>query len=238
MTLVPKGNTQVGVNSQVYRLLCSAIDLKNSQVLIDVPCGEGQFAEFLKSTFPNLQVIGIDPFANASAKKIQFHKQKAHDFFLKNSPQNIDAITCISGVMCFDGAETLISSFHQALKANGFLAVTNDNVLTVRDRLSFLFFGRLKRFKLFYSVNEGNWNVLLPQAIFMLFERQGFKNISIKTTSVYAEDWIFLPLAFLLYPFMFLAILFSKSSRPLSERLKMFPFSLLLARHYVVSAVK
>ncbi len=238
MTLVPKGNTQVGVNAQVFKQLSANIDLKKSQILIDVPCGEGQFGEFVKSTFPNLQVIGIDPFADASATNIQFHKQKAHDYFLKNSPQNIDAITCISGVMCFDGAEPLIASFYQALKTNGFLAVTNDNVLTVRDRLSFLLFGRLKRFKLFFSVNEGNWNVLLPQAIFMLFERQGFKNISIKTTSIYAEDWIFLPLAILLYPFMFLAILFSKSSRPLNERLKMFPFSLLLARHYVVSAVK
>jgi hypothetical protein len=232
------GNTQRGVSLGVLRILERRASVNGESLLIDVPCGNGDFALFLKRNLRNLRVIGVDFFADAAGKGIEFFKCRAQEYFQKESPKNVDIITCVSGVMCFDGIEELFSLFHRSLKEQGLVVVTNDNYMTVRDRFSFLFFGRFKRFKLFYDVQEGNWNSISPQGIFMLLQRQEFKGLEIKYTSIYSEDYLWLPLALVIYPLFYLYIMMQKTSLSLSERQALFPFSSLLARHYIVSAKK
>lgn len=236
--LIPKGNTQKGVNHHIYHLLEKGVDLKKPLKMIDVPCGDGTFAAFIKKNHPQVQMTGIDFFADAKNQGFEFFKASAHDYFRDQKPTNVDVLTCISGIMCFDGIVELFHAFHQALKPGGLLVVTNDNVMTVRDRLSFLFFGQFKRFKLCYEKNEGNWNLVLPQALRMLFVRHKFKNINVKYTSTYTEDYLFLPLALLIYPFFFIYLMTRKNPMSRAERRKLFPFSSLLARHYVISGEK
>ncbi len=236
--LIPKGNTQKGVNHQVYQFLQESLDLKRPLKMIDVPCGDGTFATFIKNNHPQVQMIGIDFFADVGQPNFEFHQLSAHDYFRDHKPAQVDALTCISGIMCFDGIVDLFQAFHKSLKSGGVLVVTNDNVMTVRDRLSFLFFGQFKRFKLFYDINEGNWNLVLPQALRMLLARHEFKNIKIKYTSIYTEDYLFLPLAILIYPLFFIYLMTRKSSISRSERRKLFPFQALLARHYVIFGEK
>ncbi len=238
MSTIPRANTQIGVNQTVIRTLESAMDFSKPKTLLDVPCGNGEFGRFLKKSFPNLKVIGVDVLAETSEKIIRLNKMTAAEFFQTNKKEKFDAITCISGVMCFDGIYNLFESFQNSLNSNGILIVTNDNTMTVRDRLSFMFFGSFKRFKLLYANNEGNWNVLLPQAIMMLFRRNNFQNISVKYTSIYPEDFLFMPLALLIYPIFLVNLILMKSEMPLGTRIMLFPFRSLIARHYVISGHK
>ena len=235
---VPKGNTQKGVNRAVYGVLIENLDLKSTLKMIDVPCGDGIYADFIKTNYPQVQMVGVDFFTQAQSKNFEFYQSKAQDYFKNQNPKDVDVITCISGVMCFDGIPDLFELFQKALAPGGWLIVTNDNVMTVRDRMSFVIFGQFKRFKLLYEKNEGNWNLVLPQALNMLFLRHGFKKINVKYTSIYAEDYLFLPLALLIYPFFLIYLMTRKNNLSKSDRLKLFPFWSLLARHYVIAGQK
>jgi len=237
---IPKGNTQKGANQTVidFSKLYLKDNLKSSLNWLDIPCGEGEFGKTVKSVFPDVVVHGVDPFAVNKHPLDQFHQLKAHDYLRTCAPETYDVVTCISGVMCFDGVEELFQQIHRVLKPGGLFIVTNDNVMTMRDRLSFLFFGRLKRFKIVYETFEGNWNVVLPQGLMMHFERQNFLQPRIQYTAFYFEDWLLLPLALFVYPFFLFGILRSKSKWSMSKKINLFPLTSLLARHYVMAARK
>ena len=235
---IPRGLTQKGVNREVFKSLSANIDFSTPREILDIPCGEGVFAAFLKQKFPNLKITGVDLRTGAKDKDIIFHNLKAQDYLSTYQPKNLDAILCVSGVMCFDGLPDLFSSFHSALKPGGILIITNDNILTIRDRLNFLFFGHLKRFKLLFDKNEGNWNLVLPQALFMFLERNGFRKISVKYTATYNEDLIFVPLALIVYPLFLISLLLRKSPISVKDRMQLFPFGMFYNRHYVITAQK
>lgn len=238
MNLNKIGNTQKGVSIAVTEILKDFNHQSFIKSLIDVPCGNGEFSDYIKGQFEQVQITGVDFFAKPQTSSLTFHQLRAQEYFRTAQPKNIDAITCISGVMCFDGIEELFSQFNQSLRENGLLVVTNDNVLTFRDRLSFMLYGRLRRFKLIYSTHEGNWNCIFPQGLLMLLERNGFKVFKIKYTSIYNEDYLLMPLALLLYPFFFLYLVLQKSHLTLKQRLQLFPLKALIARHYVIAATK
>lgn len=239
---IPKGNTQKGVNKTVlgmlknyYRSFEASGEIKH----LDVPCGEGHLSRCLIQTFPSLKVTGVDPFSKLKGEtQFEHHPVAAHQYLRLQKPELFQSVTCVSGVMCFDGVEELFSEIHRVLKPGGLFVITNDNVLTVRDRLNFIFFGRLKRFKLFYDTFEGNWNVVLPQGLMMHFERQKFTQMDVKYTAYYTEDFLLIPIALLIYPFFFLNILKSKSPWTLKQKLKLFPFQSLISRHYVIQGIK
>lgn len=236
---VPRGSTQKNVNQIVYEVIRKKAELSGKAMdFLDVPCGHGVFADFIKKQFPNFNVTGIDLFEKPDNPKFNFHQTKAQYFLTENKSNKYDIITCISGIMCFDGAGDFFNTIWPALNENGVFVVTNDNVLTVRDRIHYLLFGHLKRFRLLYATNEGNWNVIMPQGVGMLLERAGFTNIQYKYTSVYFEDLILLPIALVIYPIFLAYLLLFKSKKTAVERMKIFPFISLIARHYVVVAQK
>lgn len=241
---IPRAATQKNVNYVVYKSIVSKLEravLENGvggPLLVDAPCGAGEFASYLKEKFPALQVKGVDLLTEAAGQNFEFYKLGTHDFFKQQPPESVDVITCISGIMCFDGISELLASFYAALRPAGLLIVTNDNIMTLRDRLNFLFFGHFKRFKLLYAVNEGNWNVVLPQAVVSLLQKNNFKNIRLQFTAVYVEDLFLLPLAILIYPVFVLYLVSRKNHMSITQRLAIFPFLSLISRHYVVTAEK
>ena len=239
---IPRGNTQKSVNQAVVKRLAAHYmqqKATTSMQHLDLPCGEGQLAKALTQVFPSAQITAVDLFTTVSeAPRVQFCRMGVADFLVDAEAEKFHSITCVSGVMCFDGMPELFQDSYNCLKSGGLLIVTNDNVLTVRDRLSFLFFGELKRFKILYKTHEGNWNVVLPQALYMFFERSGFKNIKIQYTSFYFEDLLFLPFAVLLFPLLCLRLALARSNLLFKERLALFPFWSLMGRHYVMSGVK
>lgn len=238
MNPIPRGNTQKGVNKEVYKLLQGLLSLEETQTLIDVPCGHLEMALFLKSHFPKLKVVGIDKHADNTVSGVVFHKNDAETVFRCENFQNIDVITCISGVMCFDDVEKLLGRFNSVLKSQGVLILTNDSYMTVRDRLHYFFFAHFKRFKLIPKASEGVWNVLFPQTLYFLLKRQNFDQIKIRYTSYYLEDIALFPIAIFIY-LLFLPYLFAANGPlTLSERLMLFSWRMMFSRHYVISALK
>lgn len=239
MKSVPRASTQKNVNQVVFKSIASRLEANTTeQLMIDAPCGNGEFAQYLMSVFPKLKVIGVDLFTEVAAKNFEFYKMSAHDFFKQQKPSSVDIITCISGVMCFDGIPELMSSFYSSLKPKGILVLTNDNIMTIRDRLNFLFFGHFKRFKLLYSKKEGNWNLILPQALVAHLQNKGFQNLRIKYTAIYIEDLFLLPFAICIYPIFLTYLLLLKNQMSFKQRLELFPFRMLISRHYVITAEK
>ena len=236
MMLIPRGSTQKNVNQVVFDSIVRKLD--QAQLLIDAPCGGGEFAHFLGENFSSLKVIGVDLFTEPANKKFEFQKAGAHEVISRQHPASVDIVTCISGVMCFDGVPQLVAAAYTALKTGGVLVITNDNIMSVRDRLNFLFFGHFKRFKLLYAKNEGNWNVVLPQALVSQLLSHGFRNWQMKYTAIYNEDFFFLPLALFIYPVFLVNLLLRKSEFSVTERLALFPFRMLISRHYVITAEK
>lgn len=237
---VERGNTQKGVNVEVLSFL---LELKEQGFsianLYDMPCGQGEFLKAVKSNFPSCQTTGQDLFAKPLPEiESSFVRGGVDDTFKNNPSKKYDVVTCISGVMCFDGIANYFKNVGDHINTGGYFVVTNDNVLTVRDRLSFLIGGRLKRFKLLYDVQEGNWNVMLIQALWKQLKVNNFEIVKVKYVSWYAEDFVFLPLALILYPLWWLSFYFKKSQMSKSEKMMMFPLSALLARHYVIYARK
>lgn len=235
--LIERGNTQKGVSLTVAQLL-HEWRMKNPgrlKSLFDIPCGQGEFLRSLQRVFPDLQLRGLDLMAEPHDEiKDLFIRGDAREPFGAVGGQKFDAITCISGVMCFDHVSGFFSSCRSHLNPGGHLIVTNDNVLTMRDRLSFLFLGHLKRFKLLYSIREGNWNVVLIQGLWKQFRANGFRIERVTYTSFYPEDLLFLPLALVIYPIWWLNIMLRKSEMSRRERHQLFPFRSLMCRHYVV----
>lgn len=235
-----RGNTQKGVNRAIARFLDQKISagffLKS---LFDIPCGQGEFLRGLRKAVPSLKMKGLDLFAEPHPEiRDVFVRGDAREPFAAVAGERFSVMTCISGVMCFDHVSGFFRSSVDHLEPGGYLIVTNDNVLTVRDRLSFLFLGRLKRFKLLYSVQEGNWNVVLIQGLWKQFRLNGYRIEKVEYVSFYAEDLLFLPLAALIYPIWLLSLLLGRGEMTRTERLQLFPFRSLLARHYIIYAKK
>lgn len=233
---IPRGNTQVGVNAAVIQELRSRNF--NPLSLLDVPCGDGEFLKTVGKFFPESQVLGIDLHSEPQPEIKKFFIRASGANWPIAPEQKFRVITCISGVMCFDGLPTLFSSAEKHLEEGGLFIVTNDNIITVRDRLSFLFFGRLKRFAKLYSPEEGNWNVVPIQALWKLYITHGFEIQKIQYTSLRWEDFLFAPLAAIIYPLEIFYLMMQNSKLTMKERLSLFPFSALLARHYVMVGLK
>lgn len=239
-TLIEKGNTQKGVNFRVLKFLHQYFQgSKTLSSLLDAPCGQGEFLKAVKQFFPKAELEGQDLFASPLPEiKQHFRKGDLKVTFTGLDDRKFDVITCISGVMVFDHVSGFIENASRHTKTEGLFVLTNDNILTVRDRLSFLFFGRLKRFKLHYSVEEGNWNVLLVQALWKLLRLNKFEVIKVEYCSYYAEDILFLPLALILFPIWWMFIHFGKGEMDAQTRKQLFPFAALLARHYIIYSRK
>lgn len=77
--------------------------------------------------------------------------------------------------MCFANTAQFVAGCVERLRPGGLLVVTNDNCLTVRDRLSYLFTGRVRRFRLLFEPDEGNFQLVQPQELKRLFDVNGLR---------------------------------------------------------------
>lgn len=237
---IEKGNTHKGVNKAIIKFLANEVlngfELKK---LFDCPCGQGEFLKSLKFVFPKLEFEGQDLYAEP-LKEIEpyFFKGNA-SYDLKEIASDLYCVsTSISGIPVFDEVSQHFSQLARITKPGGFVICTNDNIMTVRDRLHFLFFGHVKRFKLFNRKNEGIWNQVCTQTIWMHLEKHDLKVKKIIYVNTQLEDLCLLPIAMIMYPINFIYMLFCRSHLSLKQKYMLFPFSMLLSRHYVFVAEK
>jgi ubiquinone/menaquinone biosynthesis C-methylase UbiE len=237
---IEKGNTHKGVNKAIIKFL--SYEVQNGFKLnriFDCPCGEGEFLRSMKFTFPDLEFEGQDLYSTPNSEvEPYFFKGNASYDLKEIAGDSFCVSTSISGVPAFDEVSQHLEQLSRITKPSGYVICTNDNIMTIRDRMHFLFFGHVKRFKLFYSKNEGIWNQMCPQAIWMILEKNNMSIKKVIYVNTQLEDLCLLPLAIALYPINFLYMAICKSHLTLKQKYMLFPFSMLLSRHYIFIAEK
>jgi len=234
---VPRGNTQKHVNRDVlaYLLHHQAERLNQPVRWLDLPCGQGEFLGQVRRFFakPNLWGADVRPAPPAVPGGLAGYEATdlSRQFPFEPGPE-FDVITSISGIMCFANTAQFVSNCARRLRPGGLLLVSNDNCLSLRDRLSYLFSGRVRRFRLLFEPDEGNFQLVQHQELKRLFDINGIRLTHVVYTARYIEDLLYLPLALLLWPWQWWLLRRTRSSTGWELRRQLFGFKSLLHRHY------
>lgn len=237
---IPRGNTQKHVNRDVLQYVVERSGLAPTSRVLDAPCGRGEFLQVLRQYWPVADLTGCDqrpevpPVPGLHYQRVDL----SQPFDAAAAGPKFDLITSISGVMCFGNTRNFVASCSRQLRPGGQLVLTNDNVLTVRDRLSYFFTGRLRRFQLLFEPGDGLTQLVQHQALWLLLHEHGVQVREVRYTAWYTEDLLFLPLALLLYPFQWWYVRRLKSSVSRRQRFQLFGFKSLLYRHYILIGEK
>ncbi len=229
---IPRGNTCPGVNREIIEILLKREFAPST--LLDVPCGAGDFLRTVKDFFPVCKTFGADirpPEKDFPGKFMQIDAQSDDLFELTEKP---DAITCISGVMEFDNTLAFFEKLHENLNENGVLIVTNDNLVSVRDRFLYLLFGRFRQYRRFIEHEQPTWKMLHLQNLLRILNDANFEKVEIRYAPIVSGDLIWLPFALILYVFQLMYFHFAETETPSAEKSALYPFNALLSRHYVV----
>ena len=122
----------------------------------------------------------------------------------------------------------------QRLRPGGLLLVSNDNCLTVRDRLSYLLLGKTRRFQMFVDTEAPTWKLIPLYNLLRVLDMAGFRLRRLEYVSSGWKDWLLLPLALMVYPVQRLYIRLTRNPMSLAQKRYMYPFKSLLCSHYVV----
>lgn len=231
---IPRGNTCRGVNRALIEILLAS-GRKNERIsFLDIPCGDGAFVSTLRRFFPDAFVKGADVQKPKLELAQNFEQVDASRPFSVFSGEQFDVISSVSGVMEFDNTLQFFGQCKAQLKEDGLFLVTNDNIVTVRDRIAYLLLGKVMPYALFVTQGQHTWKVIPLHNLVRILEDAGFEVRKIQYVSIRAKDFLFLPLALMLYPLQFLYMQFTKNAMPVRTRHALYPFSSLLYRHYVV----
>jgi hypothetical protein len=199
-----------------------------------MPCGHGVLLKVLRQFFPKAVVKGADLRPSGEFLREEVAAVDASRPFTIFPEAKFEMITSVSGIMEFHNTRQFFETCREHLAEGGQLVVTNDNVITVRDRLAYLFFGRTRLFRLLVSPELATWKPIPMQCLGRMLHDAGFAIRSIRYVCARPKDWLMLPLALVLWPFQWAKIQTEKSSMPVELRRMMFPFSIMIYRHCVV----
>lgn len=140
--------------------------------------------------------------------------------------------------MEFDNTLQFFSQCKDHLRDGGLFLVTNDNVVSMRDRIAYFWLGKVRPYPLFVTQDQPTWKIIPIQNMLRILQDAGFRIKEIRYVSLKPKDWLMLPLALLVYPVQFLYIQFNRSKMPRAQRHATYPFRSLLWRHYIVVCEK
>ena len=228
---IPRGNTAPGVNRAVIEYLLAAGEIKGP--LLDVPCGGGIFLDAVKGFFPDVDTYGVD---------IEPREGTAHRMFksdLSGSEpldlgEKFGLITSISGVMEFDNTLNFFRRLRENIADDGLLIVTNDNLLSVRDRVLYFFSGRFRQYPMFVADDAPTWKILALQNLLRILKDAGFETAEVRYVPAKWTEWLWLPIALPIYLFQSMAFAFGRDAMPYEEKAARYPFASLLSRHYFI----
>lgn len=236
---IPHGNTQPQVNGELIVELSLYLDGKESPQLLDLPCGDASFLEYLSLRFPESRCYGVE------IERMPVHEERKNIHLVYTDlskpfelHEKFDAITSVSGVMEFENTSLFLENCYEHLKPNGLLLLTNDNISTLRDRYSFFLFGKFRRFALNLWPGFATYKAISVQELYKMVKERGFEIERVVYTAARIEDWFLLPIALLIYPFQAMYFLREKSPMPRKIRFALFPLRALLCRHYFFVAKK
>ncbi|HYJ90696.1 MAG TPA: hypothetical protein VEV84_05260 [Pyrinomonadaceae bacterium] len=204
-----------------------------SSVIFDVPCGKGEFLDVIKKYFPKCRTMGADIVKPAECAH-EFYQFDAQETTGVNGIKDCEVVTCISGVMEFDNTLLFFEKIHGLLSRQGEFLVTNDNLLTVRDRLLYLFFGRFRQYR--HSTQSGapTWKIIPLQNMIRILSDAQFDVVRIIYVPPKFTEWLWLPLAFPIYLAQYAYVQIADIDVDGQTIREMLPFVSMLSRHYIL----
>lgn len=231
---IPRGNTAPGVHRSVIEYLAaSGLDL-SGQTVLDVPCGNGEFLDTLKVFFPNAAAFGVDIDAPENASdhhilKVDLSEPGRLDLDIK-----FRLITSISGVMEFDNTLNFFRQLRRHIADDSMLIVTNDNLLSARDRSLYFFSGRFRQYPMFVGRDAPTWKIVHLENLLRILYDAGFNASEVRYVPSKWTEWLWLPVALPVYLIQSLSFAFCKNGPPYKEKAARYPFASLFSRHYFV----
>jgi SAM-dependent methyltransferase len=235
---IERGETQKDVNSTLLNELTHIIDQNEAIKVLDLPCGTGQFLNYIKLLYPKAKLHGIDIEKGLKTEGIEFVQSDLSRNFNMSEEEQFDLITSVSGVMMFENTKFFIENCSKRLKKGGKFILTNDNSATIIDRLSFIILGRTRQFRIIYENDEGLKQNLSIQYLVRIMRLNNIEIQKVTYTSFYPKDLIYLPIALLCAPFQYLYLKRVKTELPASLVKQMFSFKQYLYKHYILYGVK
>jgi len=226
---ISRGNTSKGVNNEIFNILIQRSTGKWPR-LLDVPCGSGDLLDAVTTYLPQFETHGADVRRPDESFRHRFIPVDASHSSL-HGDSTFDVITSVSGIMEFDNTLFFLENLRRVITEDGLLLVTNDNILTVRDRLLYLFRGRFGQYRFETKPGTPTWKILPFQNLVRILLDAGFEVIETRFVPVLRADWLWIVLAFPLY----LIELLSRNSKNLDTfRNDAFSLKAMLSRHYIL----
>ena len=235
---IPRGATARGVNRAVVEYLLQNQSADNQFSVLDIPCGQGEFMATVRAFFPQVVARGCDLTLPSLPNTEHYVALDASRPFAVFEGTQFDYVISISGVMEFDNTLQYFESCQKHLRDTGRFIVTNDNLLTLRDRMEYLLFGKFRQYSAFMVAGEPTWKIVPLQNMLRTLHDAGFNVLSLTYVSMKPKDWLWLPLGLLVYPFQWLYLQLKRSGMPIERRLEMHPFVSLFYRHYILVCEK
>ncbi|MGH9821479.1 MAG: methyltransferase domain-containing protein [Pyrinomonadaceae bacterium] len=234
---IPRGNTAPGVNRAVIEYLLVSGKEFDGKAVLDVPCGRGEFLDVLKTFFPGCQTFGADiSFAENNGEHVLIKTDLAGNQSL-GFDRTFDLVTSISGVMEFDNTLNFVRKIRDQITDQATLIVTNDNLMSARDRVLYLFTGRLRQYPMFVEDDAPTWKILPLQNLLRILHDAGFEASEIYYVPAKWTEWLWLPIALPIYLLQTLSFALDKNGPPYKEKAARYPFASLFSRHYFVIAL-
>jgi SAM-dependent methyltransferase len=233
-----RGQTQKGVNKIILEELLNRFNESSNKKILDLPCGDLEFLNYVNILFPNWELEGFDLFAPKANNKVLFTQMDLSQNFTTDVEEKFDLITCISGIMMFGNTQNFLVNCINRLKSDGTIIITNDNPATIKDRLSYIFLGRFRNFDQIFEDHETLTQLVLIQDLTRILRKNNIEIEKIIYSSFYAKDFLFLPFALIVYPFQMLYLLGRKTNLSRAFKISKYNFKQLFGRHYIVIGKK
>jgi 2-polyprenyl-3-methyl-5-hydroxy-6-metoxy-1,4-benzoquinol methylase len=231
---IPTGLTCEGVHRAIVEYLLTENQNMTGVNMLDIPCGNGELISSLRRFFPAANVRGCDLEKPAMLTTDDFAFVDASRTFVVFPDRKFDYVFSVSGVMEFDNTLQFFENCYHHLREGGQFIVTNDNLVTIRDRLSYFWLGKARQFQLFVNQGQETWKLIPIHNLIRILRDAGFTIRKLDYVSVRPKDWLLLPLALLIYPIQAVYIRLTRNSMTLAEKYSMYPFRSLLYRHYII----
>ena len=231
---IPRGNTCPGVNRAIIEYLLSLGKKVDARTILDVPCGRGEFLDVIKTFFPESRTFGADVVLPDSKSDHVLAKNDLSGNKPLEFENNFSLVTSISGVMEFDNTLSFFRKVRERIDGSGLFIMTNDNLLSARDRVLYFFFGRLRQYPMFVDDDAPTWKILPLQNLLRILLDAGFEASEIRYVPAKWTEWLWLPVAFPIYLFQTLNFALNKGGPDYKEKAKRYPFASLFSRHYFV----
>lgn len=235
---IPKWNTEINVNYNIIKWILKN-NFKNLKIL-DIPSWDADLVKIIDKIDNNIikKWILLDKYIfpkNISSKFLYYNYDFSEVWKIN---EKFDLIFSVSWIMEFDNISFFIKNLRNLLNKKWKIIITNDNIISLKDRILFLFFWKVRRFRLFLEPNQPTYHNIPIQEIYKYLIENNLKLLDVKYCWYKKSDILFFILFFYLYIPQIIYIFFKKSYIPVKNRYKLFSIKSLYSRHYIIFAEK